>query len=104
MFYNNIVFGNLGRIAPKRPKRVIKNRRAIDLPRMMADSHLRINFQEAIAAKLASRVPGTSTRNADGMTLEHVERLLLNAADTAPPIRRNKYRGAGVQPRRRKRS
>ena len=50
---HNLVFGKqntrlLGRIAPNRPKRVIKNRRAVDLPRLMADPHLRMNLQEAI--------------------------------------------------------
>ena len=41
---HNLVIGNirlLGRIAPNRPKRVIKNRRANDLPRLMADPQLR---------------------------------------------------------------
>ena len=60
---DNLVSGNirlLGRIAPNRPKRVIKNRRAIDLPRLMADPHFRMNFQNAIAAKLASPTPGTN--------------------------------------------
>ena len=44
---HNLVIGNmrlLGRIAPNRPKRVIKNRRAIDLPRLMADPQL-LDFQ-----------------------------------------------------------
>ena len=60
---HNLVIGNirlLGRIAPNRPKGVIKNRPAIDLPRLMAEPHLRMNFQNAIAAKqLASPIPGT---------------------------------------------
>ena len=46
---HNLVIGNIrlsGRIAPNRPKRVIKNWRAIDLPRLMADPHLRMNFSK----------------------------------------------------------
>ena len=35
----------LGRIAPNRPKIVIKSRRAIDLQRLMADPHLRMNLK-----------------------------------------------------------
>ena len=88
---HNFVSGNirlLGRIAPNRPKRVIKNRRAIDLPRLMADPHLWMNFQEAIAAKLASPVPGTNCGSIDDMTSVLTETLLWNAADIAPPIRR----------------
>ena len=45
---HNLVTGNIrlfGRIAPNRPKRVTKNRRVIDLPRLMADPHLRMNSQ-----------------------------------------------------------
>ena len=45
---HNLVIGNirlLGRIAPNRPRRVIKNRRAIELPRLMAAPHLRMNLQ-----------------------------------------------------------
>ena len=88
---HNLEFGYirlLGRIAPNRPKRVIKNRRAIDLPRLMADPHPRMNFQEAKAAKLASPTPGTNTRSVDDMTSVLIETLLSNAADIAPPIRR----------------
>ena len=55
----------LGPIAPSRPKRVTQNRRAIDLPRLMADPHLRINLQNAIAAKLASPTPGTNAGSVD---------------------------------------
>ena len=88
---HNLVFGNirlLGRIAPNRPKRVVKNRRAIDLPRLMADPRLRINFQNAIAAKLASPIPGTNAGSVDDMTSLLTETLLSTAADIAPPIRR----------------
>ena len=87
---HNLVIGNirqLGRIAPNRPMRVIKNRRAIDLPRVMADPHLRMNFQNAIAAKLASPIPGTNAGSVDDMTSLLTETLLSNAADIAPPIR-----------------
>ena len=88
---HNPVFGNirlLGRIAPHRPKRVTKNRRAIDLPRLTADSHLRMDLQEAIAVKFASPIPGTNTGSVDDMTSVLTETLLSNAADIAPPIRR----------------
>ena len=88
---HNLVFGNirlLGPIAQNRPKRVIKNRRAIDVPILMTDPHLRVNFQEAIAAKLASPIPGISTGSVDDMTSVLTETLLSNAADIAPPIRR----------------
>ena len=47
-----------------------------------------MSFQEAIAAKLASPIPGTNTGSVDGMTSVLTETLLSNAADTAPPIRR----------------
>ena len=88
---HNFVIGNiclLGRIAPNRPKRDIKNRRAIDLPRLMPEPHLQMNFQNAIAAKLASPIPGTNAGNVDDMTSLLTETLLSNAADIAPPIRR----------------
>ena len=58
---HNLVIGNirlLGRTAPNRPKGIIKNRRAIDLPRLMANLRLRMNFLNAIAAKLSSPIPG----------------------------------------------
>ena len=87
---HNLVIGNislLGRIAPNRPKGVIKNRRAIDLPRLMADPQLWTNFQSAIAAKLASPIPGTNAGSVDDMTSFLTETLLSNADDMAPPIR-----------------
>ena len=68
---HNLIIGNirlLSRIAPNRPKRVVKNRREIDLPRLMADPHLRMNFQNAVAAKLASAIPSTNTGSVDDMT------------------------------------
>ena len=71
-----------------RPKGVIKNRRAIDLPRLMADPQLRMNFQNTIAAKLASPIPGTNGGSVDDMTSLLTETLLSNAADIALPIRR----------------
>ena len=86
----NLVIGNirlLGRIAPNRPKRVINNRRAIHIPRLMADLHLRMNFQGAIAAKLASPIPGTNAGSVDDMTSVLTETLLSHAADVVPPIR-----------------
>ena len=49
-----------------------------------------MNFQEAIAAKLASPIPGTNTGSVDDMTSVLTETLLSNAADIAPPIRRKK--------------
>ena len=55
----------LGRIAPNRPKIVIKRRRAIDLQRLMADPHLRMNLKNAIAANLASPTPGTNAGSVD---------------------------------------
>ena len=88
---DNLVIGNIrlgGRIAPNRPEGVIKNRRAIDLPRLMADSHLRMNFQNAIAAKLASPIPGTNAGSVDDMTSLLTKMLLSNAADIAPSVRR----------------
>ena len=88
----NLITGNirlLGRIAPNCPKRVINNRRAIDLPRLMADPYLRMNFQNVIAAKLASPIPGTNAGSVDDMTSLLTETLLLSwAADIAPPVRR----------------
>ena len=87
----NLVIGNirlLGRIAPNCPKGVIKNRRAIHVPRLMADPHLRMNFQNEIAAKLSSPIPGTNTGSIDDMFSLLTKPLLSNAADIAPPIRR----------------
>ena len=78
----------MGCIAPIRPKRVFKNRRAIDLPRFMADPLLRLNFPNAIAAKLASPTLGTNAGSVDDMASLLTETLLSNAADVAPPIRR----------------
>ena len=79
----------LGRIAPNRPKRVTKNRRAIDLPRLIADPQPRMNFQNTIAAKLASPIPGTNAGSVDDVTfITDRDALLSNAADIAPPIRR----------------
>ena len=81
---HNLVIANirlLGRIAPNRPKIVIKNRRAIDLPRLMADPHLRMNLQNAIAAKLASPTPGTNAGTVDDMASLLTETLLSNAAN-----------------------
>ena len=78
----------MGRIAPNRPKRVIKNRRAIDTPRLMADPHLRMNFQNAIAATRACPTPGTNAGSVGDIALSLIETLLSNAADIAPPIRR----------------
>ena len=104
---HNLVIRNirlLGRIAPNRPKRVIKNQRAIDRPTILADPHLRMNFQEAIAVKLASPLRGTNVGSVDYMTSLQTETLLSNAADTVPLFGANKYRGGGVRPRRRKRS
>ena len=82
---HNLVFGFRlsGRIAPNRPKRVVKNRRAIDLPGLMADLHLRMNFQEALAAKLASSTLRANTRSVDDMTSVLTETLLSIAADIA---------------------
>ena len=54
----------------------------------MADPHLRINFQEAIAANPASPIPGTNAGSVDDMTSVLTETLLSNAAGIAPPIRR----------------
>ena len=87
---HNLVFGNirlLDRIAPNRPKRVIKNRRAFDLARLMADPHLRMNLQEAIVAKVSSPIPGTNTESVDDVTSAQTKNLLSRAADIAPPIR-----------------
>ena len=48
-----------------------------------------MNFQEAIAAKLTSTIPGANAGTVDNMTSVVTETLLLsNAADIAPPIRR----------------
>ena len=54
----------------------------------MADPQLRMNFQNAIAAKLASPIPGTNAGSVDDMSSLLTETLLSNAADIAPPIRR----------------
>ena len=88
---HNIVFGNirlLDRIAPNRPQRVIKNRRVIDLPRLMVDPHLRTNLQEKIAAKFSSPIPSTNTGSVDGMTSALTMTLLSNAVDITPSVRR----------------
>ena len=88
---HNLVIGNirlLGRIAPNRPNRIIKNRRAIDLPRLMAGPQLRMNLQNVITAKLASPTPGTNAGSLDDMVSLLTETLLSNAADIEPPIRR----------------
>ena len=88
---HNLVIGNIrlmGRIEPNRSKRVIKNRRANDLPRLMADPHFRIYLQNAITAKIASPTPGTNAGSVDDMASLLTETLLSNAADIAPPIRR----------------
>ena len=53
----------------------------------MAHPYLRTNFREAIAAKLASSIPGTNTGSVDGMTSALTDTLLSNAADIALPIR-----------------
>ena len=47
-----------------------------------------MNFQNAIAAKLASPIPGTNAGSVDDMTSLLTETLLSNAVDIAPPIRR----------------
>ena len=86
-----LVFGIIrlvDRIAPNRPKRVIKNRRAIESPRLMADPHLRMNLLETIAAKFSSSIPGANTGSVHDMTSALTKTLLSNAADIAPPIRR----------------
>ena len=88
---HNLVPGNIrlfDRITQNRPKRVITNRQAIDLPRLMMDPYLRMNFQEAIAAKLASPIPGTNSGSIADMTSVLTKTLLPKAADIAPPIRR----------------
>ena len=54
----------------------------------MADPHLRMNLQNAIAAKLASPTPGTDAGNVDDMASLLTKSLLSNAAGIAPPIRR----------------
>ena len=88
---HNLVIANirlLGRIAPNRPKIFIKNRRAIDLPGLMADPHLRINLRNAIAAKLVYSTPGTDAGSIDDMGSVLTKTALSNAADIVPPIRR----------------
>ena len=77
----------LDRIVPNRPKRVIKNRCAIDLPRLMTDPHLRMNLQETIAAKFSSPIPDTNTGSVDDIT-QVLTKTLLSNVDIAPPIRR----------------
>ena len=52
----------------------------------MADPHLRINLQNAIAANLASPTPNAGS--VDDVALLLTVTLLSNAADIAPPIRR----------------
>ena len=54
----------------------------------MADPQLRMNFQNALAAKLASPIPGTIVGSVDDVTSLLAEMLLSNAADIAPPVRR----------------
>ena len=54
----------------------------------MADPHLRMNLQNAIAANLASPTPGTNAGSVDDMASLLTETILSNAADIAPPIRR----------------
>ena len=78
----------LGCIAPNHPKRVFKNQRATDLPRLMADPHLRMNLRNAIAATLPSTTLGTIAGSVDDMASLLTVTLLSNAADLAPPIRR----------------
>ena len=88
---HNLVIANIRlliRIVPNRPKIVINNRRAIELPRLMADPHLRMNLQSAIASNLASPTPGTNAGSVDDMASMLTETLMSNAADIAPPIRR----------------
>ena len=83
---HNLVIANirlLSRIAPNRPKIVIKNRRAIDLQRLMADPHLRMNLQNAITANLASPTPGTNAGSVDDMASLLIATLMSNAADIA---------------------
>ena len=63
---------------------------AIDLPKLMADPHLRMNLQETIAAKFSSPIPDTNTGSVLDMTSVLTKTLLSNAADIAPPIRRKK--------------
>ena len=54
----------------------------------MANPHLRMNFQNAIAGQLASPIPGTNAGSVDDMISLLNETLLSNVADIAPPIRR----------------
>ena len=54
----------------------------------MADPHLRMNFQNAIAANLAYPTPGTNAGSVDDMASLLTETLPSNAADIAPPVRR----------------
>ena len=55
----------------------------------MAGPHLGMNYQEAIAAKLTSPIPGANTGSVDDMTSVLTKTLLLsNTAYIAPPIRR----------------
>ena len=52
-----------------------------------------MNFRKAIAAKLASPIPGTNTGSVDDMTSVLTETLLSNAAGIAPPILRKQVPG-----------
>ena len=47
-----------------------------------------MSFQNAIAAKLPSSIPGTNAGSVDDMASLQTETLLSNVADIAPPIRR----------------
>ena len=53
----------------------------------MADPHLRMDLKNAIAANLASSIPGTNAGSLDEMALLMAETILSNAADIALPIR-----------------
>ena len=59
----------------------------------MADPHLRMSFHGAIAANLASPIPGTKAGSVDDMTLVLTKTLLSIAADIAPPIWRKHVTG-----------
>ena len=87
---HNLVIANirlLGRIAMNRPKIVTQKHRAIDLERLVADPHLRMNLQNAIAANLVFPTPGTNAGSVDDIASLLTEALLSNATDIAPPIR-----------------
>ena len=49
-----------------------------------------MNLRNAIAAKLAPPIPGNNAGSVNDMTSLLTETLLSNAADLAPPIRRNR--------------